>query len=521
MFARIKQSGNRQYVQLVENRWENGQSHQRVLATLGRLDQLRTTGQVDSVIESLARFSERAKAYEGYRTGQLAARSVKSIGPALILDRLWHRLGLDEVLNGLLADRRFSFAVERAVYFVVFSRLFFPGSDLSAYETARDYVVTVPEGLKLHHLYRAMAWLGEAKDAIEEGLFARNRDLFSNLSLVFFDTTSVYFEGRGGESLGQHGYSKDGCPEEKQMIVGAVIDSSGRPISCPMWPGNKADVTTLRPVIERLRDRFGVKQMVAVADRGMISKKTLDWLETSHLGYILGVRMRQERKAIASALDSAEGYCAVRDNLKVKEVLVDGRRYIICLNPEEAKRDALARTAMVESLREKLKQSAQAVVGNRGYRRYLKIEKNAVTIEEAKIEADARFDGKYVLRTNTKLEAEEVALKYKELWQVERIFREVKSSLETRPVFHKYDSTIKGHVFCSFLALVVMKELLKDVGQTAGWDEIKRDLHALYEVVVEQGSRRFRLRTPLLGVCPKVLKGAGIAVPPSVTEIGT
>jgi transposase len=519
MFARLKKSGNREYVQLVENHWIKGQPRQTVIATLGRLDRLRAQGQVDAVIHSLSRFSERVGALEGYRSGQLAARSVKSLGPSLMLDRLWHRLGIDEVLTGLLTDRHFKFAVERAIYFVVFSRLFFPGSDLKASQLARDYVVTVPSELKLHHLYRAMAWLGAAKDEVEERLFARNRDLFSRLKLVFFDTTSIYFEGEGGESLGQHGHSKDGCPEEKQMIVGAVIDSNGRPISCPMWPGNQADVTTLRPVIERLRTRFGVREMVAVADRGMISRKTIDWLEASHLGYILGVRMRQEKKVLANALDTADDYCAVKDNLKVKERLINGQRYIICLNPDEAQRDALARATMVESLREKLKQSAKGIVGNRGYRRYLKIEKNAVRIEEAKIEAEARYDGKYVLRTNTRLKAEEVALQYKELWQVERVFREVKSLLETRPVFHKYDLTIKGHVFCSFLALVVMKELLKEVEQVAGWDEIKRDLNALYEVVVEQGSKRFRLRSPLLGVSGQVLKGVGIAPPPMVAEV--
>lgn len=117
-----------------------------------------------------------------------------------------------------------------------------------------------------------MAWLGAAQDEVEERLFARNRDLFTGLSLVFFDTTSLYFEGHGGESLGQRGYSKDGCPEERQLVVGAVIDAMGRPISCPMWPGNTADVTTLAPVVERLRDRFGVRDVVVVADRGMISK---------------------------------------------------------------------------------------------------------------------------------------------------------------------------------------------------------------------------------------------------------
>jgi hypothetical protein len=519
MFARIKKSGNYQYVQLVENHWEKGQPRQKVLATLGRLDRLKASGQVDAIIKSLSRFAKQAELIRKHRSGELTARSVKRIGPALILDRLWHRLGLDEVLKGLLADRHFGFEVERAIYFVVLSRLFFPGSDLRSFRKVRDYAVTGTGKLKLHHLYRAMAWLGSVQDKVEERLFAWNRGLFTELNLVFFDTTSLYFEGQGGESLGQYGYSKDGCPDERQMIIGAVIDSSSRPISCPMWPGNKTDVTALRPVVERLRERFGVKDVVAVADRGMISKKTIEWLETSHLGYILGVRMRQEKEIKTAVMAQEDGYQTVSDNLKVKELLISGQRYIICLNPDEAIRDALARTTMIESLREKLKCGVKTIVGNRGYRRYLTVKPDAVTIAEEKIKADAGFDGKYVLRTNTELATEEVALRYKELWQVERIFREMKSTLETRPVYHKYDATIRGHVFCSFLALVVMKELLKDVGSIAGWDEIRQDLDALYEIEVEREGKRYRLRSDLEGVCGKVLKGIGIAPPRSFTEV--
>lgn len=257
MFARIKASGPRRYLQIVENFREGNKVKQRVIITVGRIDLLEGTGRIDSLIKSLSRFADKIKVVDLIKGG-LTGGEVRKIGPDLIIKRLWKELGIEEVIRGLLRGRRYSFEVERAIYFTVISRLFFPGSDRKALKASRGYKIEGKEGLELHHLYRAMAWLGENKDLVEEGLFLRNRDLFTGLNLVFFDTTSIYFEGNGGESIGQYGYSKDRRPDERQMIVGAVIDSTGRPISCPMWPGNMADSKTLIPVIERLKDRFAV-----------------------------------------------------------------------------------------------------------------------------------------------------------------------------------------------------------------------------------------------------------------------
>jgi hypothetical protein len=521
MFVRVKPAGNHRYLQIVENRWEAGRSRQRVIATLGRLDRLQAAGQVDGLLRSLARFAEQVKIVEAYETGKLQALSVARIGPTLVMEPLWRRLGLAAILNDLLADRHFDFAVERAIYFTVLSRLFFPGSDRRASRLGRDYRVRGGDDLELHQFYRAMGWLGAVKEQVEERLFARNRDLFSGLDLVFFDTTSIYFEGQGGEQLGQHGYSKDHRSDLRQVVVGVTMDTFGRPISCPIWPGNMTDVKTLKPVVTRLRERFGIKDLVIVADRGMICNETLQWLEQNGIGYILGVRLRKEKDISRAILDQADGYQVVKENLQVKEVVIAGHRYVLCVNPEEAIRDAAVRAALVEKLQAKLKQGSKAVIGNRGYRRYLNVSKTAVTLAEKKIQAEASFDGKYVLRTNTKLTTTEVALKYKELWQVERCFRETKSTLETRPVYHKCKDTITGHVFCSFLALVVMTELKQKLGEKVEWDVIRQDLDALYEVEVRQDEERYVLRSPLQGVCGKALKAAGAAIPPSVRALKT
>jgi len=345
MFFRQKKSGDRTYLQIVENRWQDGGSKQRVICTLGRLDELEASGQLERLISSGAKYSESMMVIDAHSRGEAPVISVRRIGPGLIFERLWRETGLREVIEGLSAGRKFEFPVERAVFITVLNRLFASGSDRFCSKWVQDYGVTGVGELDLHHFYRAMAWLGEelpeeqqagrtlsprcVKDLIEEELFFRSRDLFSSLDLVFFDTTSIYFEGEGGETLGERGHNKDHRPDLKQMVVGAVIDNEGRPICCEMWPGNTADVTSLVPVVDRLRSRFSIGKVCIVADRGMISQDTIEELERREWPYILGARMRLVKEVKQDVLSRAGRYQVVnasRSPLKVKEVLVDGRR---------------------------------------------------------------------------------------------------------------------------------------------------------------------------------------------------
>ena len=550
MFFRTKTSGPRTYLQVVENRWEGGRSRQRVVATLGRLDQLQQSGQLDALLVSGARLARSVLVLSEHAQGKLPTISVRHIGPALVFQRLWQLTGCQHVIQQLLKGRRFEFSVERAIFLTVLHRLFDPGSDRAADKWKNDYEIEECEDLQLHHLYRAMGWLGDElsrkeqadktpfaprcnKDLIEEALFARRRDLFTELQLVFFDTTSIYFEGQGGETIGQRGHSKDHRPDLKQMIVGAVLDQEGRPICCELWPGNTTDVTTLIPVVDRLRSRFGVTKVCIVADRGMISKETIEELEKEERGwqYILGARMRSQNEVKDEVLARAGRYRVVHPErqtsadpapLKVKEVQVEGRRYIVCLNEDEARKDAADREAIVASLQEKLRSGEKSLVGNKGYRRYLSSTgRDHFQIDEAKIKEEARYDGKWVLRTNADLDAAEVALQYKRLWMVEAWFRSSKSLLQTRPIYHKCDETIRGHVFCSFLALVLRQELevrLAKDDHNFEWADVIQDLDRLQMVEVEQDGKRFLLRSEVQGTCGMVFRAAGVAVPPTVQQ---
>jgi transposase len=409
----------------------------------------------------------------------------------------------------------------------------------------REQAIAGIEELSLHHLYRTMGFLGEPlapvaedascfdlrtrKDLIEEALFARRRDLFSDVELVFFDTTSIYFEGEGGESIGQRGHSKDHRPDLKQLVVGMVLDDAGNPLCSTMWPGNTTDVSSLAPVVERLQEHFGIQRVCIVADRGMISAASIAEIESRGWLYILGVRMRRTKEAREEVLSRPGRYQEVHPKsadakapspLAVKEVWVDERRYIVCRNDDQATKDAADRLAIVAALVEALKRGDKSLIGNNGFRRFVTGSRSRWRVDENKVAEEARYDGKWILRTNTNLSAREVALKYKQLWTVEAIFRTMKSQLDTRPIFHKTDDTIRGHVFCSFLALVLRKAL-QDRLEAKGhgrlqWAHILDDLDGLQEIEMTVGDKPYRLRTETKGTLSAVFSACGVALPPTL-----
>lgn len=547
MFVRVQRSGKRTYLLIVENEWAGGKVRQKVLHRLGRLDILQKTGKLDALMLSMQRFSQKFAILGASQSIQARTGRSCRIGPALIFERLWRQIGIDKVLSGLLGKRKFSFSVERAVFLTVLHRLFCSGSDRAAAKWKANYRIKGVEDIELHQIYRSMGWLGQplaadkqfaatpfaprcTKDEIEEQLFKSRRDLFAGLDLVFFDTTSIYFEGAGGETIGQNGFSKDHRPDLKQMVVGMILDDRGNPLCSEMWPGNVTDVKTLVPVVDRLKTRFAVGNVCIVADRGMISEETIREIEKRRWKYVLGVRMRRSKEVKDKVLSQGGRYQQVfakskaskaPSPLKVKEVSIGSKRYIVCLNEGQAAKDKADRKAIVESLREALKRGDKSLIGNKGYRRFVASQGQRFAIDEQKVMQEARYDGKWVLTTNTNLSAKASALKYKQLWMVESIFRSMKSLLETRPIFHKCDATIRGHVFCSFLALLLRKELenrLEQKGFTVEWADVIRDLDNLVEMEVEVSDKCYTIRSNTEGAIAKVFGACGVALPPLLSQ---
>ena len=550
MFVRIQRRGNREYLLIVESEWIDGKVRQRVLHRLGRLDVLQAGGKLDGLMLSMQRFSDKLAVLGACARGVPEPTATTKIGPALVFERLWRDAGIGEALTAQLSGRKFEFAVERAAFLTVLHRLFSPGSDRAAEKWKDGYRIEGAGELELHHLYRAMAWLGEelpcgdqagatpfarrcTKDRIEERLFERRRDLFTGLDMVFFDTTSIYFEGEGGDELGRYGHSKDHRPDLKQMVVGVVLDGEGNPVCSELWPGNATDVKALVPVADRLKEKFGVEKVCVVADRGMASAEVIGEIEARSWSYILGARMRRWKEVSEEVLGRAGRYREVVARgtgsrgpapLKVKEVHVGARRYVVCLNEAEAEKDRRDREAILGSLRDALKRGDKSLVGNKGYRRYLKASGGRrFEIDEKKAKEEARYDGKWVLVTNMDdLDAGEVALKYKELWRVESVFRSMKSLLRTRPVYHKCDETIRGHVFCSFLALLMRKELderLERRGWSLEWEDVRRELNDLVETETKVGGKGYVLRGAATPAAVKVFQACGVALPPGLRQL--
>jgi hypothetical protein len=546
MYFRRKTSAGRAYLQIVESRRTGEQVRQQVIATLGRYEDLQASGQLERLLRSGARFAAKAMVLSAAADDAALKIAVRRIGPALVFERLWEETGCRAVITELAGKRKHGFALERAVFLTVLHRLFVSGSDRAADRWREDYTIASVAWLDLHHLYRAMAWLGEElpeqeqegrtpfaprclKDLVEERLFAHRRDLLTRLDLVFMDTTSLYFEGTGGQTLGRHGYSKDHRPDLRQMILAVLLDGDGRPVCSEMWPGNTADVSTLIPVIDRLRRRFAIARVCVVADRGMISTETVAELEARRLLYILGVRERSDKLVRELVLDDPAPFepftmkkRGKQADYAAKTVMLAGRRYIVCRNHQEAEKDAADRNSILAALERQLAKGDKALVGNTGYRRYLKtISEDHFAIDRDKVEEEKKFDGVFVLRTNTDLNPLEAMLCYKQLWTVEQTFRTAKHLLSTRPIFHKLDETIRGHVFCSFLALVLKKALedrIAALARSGSWPQIIADLDSLTETEIEHDGKRFLVRSAPRPAASLALRAAGVALPPTVRE---
>ena len=547
MFFRIKKSGTRGYVQVVENKRVNGAVQQSVIATLGRTDELAASGALSSLLASGARLCDQVLLISARDNDEAFSLSAKRIGGPLLFGRLWQELGIEGVLGDLLKERSFEFAVERAIFTATLHRLFVSGSDRDCASWMADYDIPGNEGLALHHFYRAMAWVGEeleekpkdalaprcVKDEIEERLFARRRDLFSDLSVVFMDTTSLSFYGEGGATLGENGFSKDFRPDLKQMILGLVIDGEGWPICTEMWPGNTADVATLLNVIDRLRERFAIRRVCVVADRGMISAATIAGLEERRLEYILGARERSDAIAKAVVLKNKDPLVPLlierkrgETQLFVKEVTVEGRRYIVCRNEAEAEKDRRDRQAIVAALQDALRRGEKALIGNTAYRRYLRKSsavrgERAFEIDAGKLAEEARFDGIFVLRTNADVTPLQAVLRYRELLQVEQLFRQSKAVFDTRPIFHSSDAAIRGHVFCTFLALLLQKrlnDLTSDAGSRVEWRTLLRELDQLSQARMLSSDKDWLIRTDATPDVAAIFRQAHIALPPRARQ---
>jgi len=498
------------YLQLVESVWKDGRPTHKVVANLGREDQL-DPAQVDRLLASLAPYGTG----EVQRPESLAIHDAREYGTIHVLNHLWREFGCDDLVRSLAKDRSFAFDVEAAWRALVFARICAPGSERSVMQWLPGVYAPEFEGSQLHHLYRTLDFAADVKDEFErQWLMQLTKKLCPDLRLVLFDTTSVYFEGAGPEGLAAYGYSRDKRSDLPQIVLGLFMTEEGYPLTHMVFPGNAVDLAVFREAMADLRKKLPISEIVMVMDRGMVSEANLRMLDELGIPYIVGARLRH--LATREALKTAGRYRVVAENLRVKDVRQEGTRYIICYNPQEAERDQAERATMVAYLEEQLRRGVKAFMKNAAAKRYLKVQGEQVSLDRARIEEDARYDGKWVLQTSTNLDAAQVALAYKGLWQVERAFRTLKNPLEIRPVYHWTPRRVLAHValcvHAYFFERLVENRIAQanlDVEPGVVWEELRR-IRATH---IEFGSKRRMQCTVLTDTQRRLLQALEVPEP--------
>jgi transposase len=592
--ARKNQDGSVvRYLALAHNQRVGAATKANVLLNLGREDRLDPDG-LRRLVRSINRYLGEPDAegtdalattgadHASDTTVDHAAEGLRLIasrpaGAAWLLDGLWKALGVDAALRAVLGGRRFSTDVERVLFALVANRAIDPASKLAAADWAsHDVAVPGLDGMDEDQAYRAMDLLiaADTDAKVQEAVFFAVADLLNlEVDLLFFDTTSTYFErdtedpdpadGDAHGGFRRYGYSKDHRRDLPQIVIGLAVTREGIPVRCWCWPGNTNDQAILPEVRDGLRGwRLG--RVVTVVDRGFSSKENLAYLQRAGGHYIAGERMRDGSPHAAEALSRQGRYQQVRDNLRVKEVRIDatpGIRWILCHNPDEAERDQAARSAAITRIAAELDRISTARARTREQARARRIattmtpatrrraEQQAerdeaahvkaecalrehpalgrwlrqtpagrLQLDRAKITAEARLDGKYLLSTSDPdLSAEDVALGYKNLLEAERGFRDLKSTIELRPVFHRLEPRIRAHVLLCWLALLLIRVAERRTGQT--WRQINRELGRLHAITLVGPAGTVVQTTEPTAAQSSILRACGLTPPPRITTL--
>ncbi len=561
MFVRTATRRNKdgsavRYLQLVHNEWDPAtkSARMRVLHNLGREDQVDKAA-IERLAGSLCRLLDPGRAAALREPGLSYQGSVAFGGPWL-LDQLWQRLGIAAILTGMLGRTRRDARTERVLFALVANRALDPCSKLAAAHWAgrKAWIGGLAETSD-DACYRAMDWLHQVRGAVEKEIFHQVANLLNlEVDLLFFDTTSTYFEldeedepvprdknGEMTEDAGKaaegkpagfraYGKSKDHRDDLPQVVIGMAVTRDGIPVRIWCWPGNTNDSALIRQVKDDMRD-WTLSRIVWVADRGFTSAKNRRYLRSGDHHYIIGEKLRSGSAEADAALSRQGRYQEVAGNLRVKEVRIsEHERFVICYNPEGAKRDTAVRERMLAQLQELIKDSGtltktkraelRGVISTKpGLNRYLRVTPGGLLrVDAAAVKAEENLDGKYLLRTTDPgLSAEDIALGYKQLLEVERGWRDLKQVIDLRPVYHRKEERIRAHVILCWLALLLIRVAETTTGTT--WNKIADQLDLLTLGTFTGPAGTFRQTAELTKTQRDLLAKLKIAPPKKIIEV--
>ena len=491
-----------EYVQLAHNirHPEKGYAKAEVIYSFGRREHLDLEA-IKRLVNSLCRFlsPEDALQLQTEGRGENPSKFINSYpaGGAYLLRALWDRIKLRECLNEALKDRSFTAPIEEALFALVANRALAPSSKLAVEEWAsRDVYLGNQNPIQVQHLYRSMDFLLDHQDTVQKEVFWSTAHLLNlTVDLIFFDTTNTYFEidEPGPSALKAFGKSKHKRDDLPQVTIGLAVTREGIPVRCWVLPGNQHDAKCVDQVQKDLNN-WKLGRVVWVMDRGMSSDENRRILQRAGGHYILGEKL-SGTNINEEALSRGGRFQILRDNLHIKEVTVgEGvgrRRFVIVYNPEQAEHDRQTRNRVLERIgyeltalsamnKEKQDKAKYLLLTHRSMGRYIKEQQNGkLRIDKAKIRQEEKLDGKYLLSTSDdSIPAEDVALGYKQLYEVERAFRTLKSTLSLRPVYHTKDDRIRSHVLLCWLALLLVRMAELETGLT--WDRIRKEMDRLH-----------------------------------------
>ncbi len=552
------------YLQLAHNEWDAAarRSVPKVLYSFGREDQLDTDA-IRRLVTALSRLLSPADALAATADGDLVFTESRPYGGSYVLDQLWTRLGIGKILTSLASTGRGrprdAAAAERVLFGLVANRALAPSSKLAAAEwMSQDVHIGGLGTVTDDACYRAMDWLHAVRGDLERQVYFQVADLLNlEVDLLFFDTASTYFEVEDADAdavrdwrgektsdeddadLGKtagfrtHGKSKDSRDDLPQIVIGMAVTRDGIPVRVWSWPGNTSDSALIRQVKTDMRD-WVLGKVIWVADRGFSSARNRRFLQQGAGGYIIGEKLRTESLLVKAALSRQGRYQQVAGNMQVKEVRLPDTtdRLVICYNPDGAGRDAAIRAELIAKLEEmiagtdKLTATKRAELRGKistmpGLNRFLRVTPGGLLrTDKTKAKAEENLDGKYLLRcADPQLSAEDIAVGYKQLLEVERGWRDMKSVLDLRPVYHRLEERIRAHVLLCWLALLLVRVAENTTGQT--WPVMRRELGRIHLGTFTGPAGTFRQRTELPKAARDLLAGLGLDAPRKIHELAT
>lgn len=546
MFIKINPSKNYKYVQLVRAYRENGKTKHEVVFNLGRLDQIENNPEFQKIFRKLAQIAG-AHAID---INNCSEAQIFNWG-YLVYKKLWNRFKLDEILSALQSScGKSTFSLINACFLMTIQHLLSPSSKLGGYQAQHRYV-RLPE-VGLNHLYRSLDILSKGKEAIESHLFQMNRDLFNmKVDVVFYDVTTFHFESVQQDGLKDFGYSKNAKFNEVQVVLGMLVDCEGRPVGYELFPGNAFEGKTLEKALNCIDKRFGIRNVIIVADRGINSKLNLKQIKDKKYGYIVASRIKSMPEKIQAEIFKEEDYKILSENETEGKVLYkvvdfinkfkaesDGQhpdakrkkyvtveleeKLIITHSTKRAKKDRQDRERLLEKANYLLKDKSRIKSSNkRGGKKYIK----EVTNAEWKLDYDAvlndeKWDGYYGIQTSEKyFSVEKILDALRTLWRIEESFRIMKSTLEVRPIFHWTENRIKGHFVVCFMAFLLERTLeikLKNAEIDASPEKIRSALNSMQFAEVDLQDSKFLIKTKNDELASKILRQFKIQPPKNI-----